>query len=395
MTSRGSAPGQPQVVFISSSPTHRGSPHQIMPAIWLAARGFELACLVPDEPGHRIYHTPLAQLSLDGVGALGLAGQARLSLRVLRYRHSAQRPKVFYVHGSPACPAAWLALVGVPRSRVIYHTQDFLEPGRHKHWEFFERRLARRARWVICNDPCRARFMASHYRLRQIPFTVRTALPRDWPVPGRDGSTRARLLQRVGRQDRPGTQLLFHAGPYSPVRCTKELFHAVASLPEDFVLVMTGGDPLRSDGIGGRTLADKLGIRDRVIFLPHLEFDELLRHGAACDVGILLYPNDGVGNFFQAPGRLTEYLRCGLPVVTSAFPSLELLTTRYGIGATCEPSSPQSIRAAVMAVAVQSEREQEARREHLIHLAKGELAFDADAHLIERLVTAAWSGDVQ
>jgi glycosyltransferase involved in cell wall biosynthesis len=382
----------PRVIGIFAGESRAtAAPHQLMPAIWLASRGVPIRCLIGGDGPKGVANTPLGSLELEPVGRLGAMGQLRICLRVLRRRIAGKGGEVFYVHGSPVCPGAWLGLAGVRRSRVIYHTQDFLEPGRHSQWEFFERRVARRASRVICNEPNRARFMASHYGLGEMPAVVPTALPRAWPVPDRDAEVRRAILRHIKCEERPSATLLFHAGPFSPVRCTVELFRAVATLPPNVALVMTGNTPGSEEYERGRAAAADAGIADRVVFLPRLGFDDLLRHGAACDVGILLYPNDGLGNFFQAPGRLSEYLRCGLPVVASAFPGLELLVAAYDIGATCEPSSPSSISSAVAQLAARPEERWEAERRRLIALALGDLAFDAGAHVLEDIVVSALS----
>jgi glycosyltransferase involved in cell wall biosynthesis len=90
-------------------------------------------------------------------------------------------------------------------------------------------------------------------------------------------------------------------------------------------------------------LACRLGVRDRVLMLPPLDYASLLTYTANADAGVLLYDNNDLGNYFTSPGRLTEYLACGLPVLASRFAGLESLVYRYGIGECVDASDPKSI----------------------------------------------------
>jgi glycosyltransferase involved in cell wall biosynthesis len=361
-----------------------------MAAIWLARQGYRVTFAGPGEAGAATLATPVADVAAEILtsrrGRLSAWWHVRLLLKILRHRLRGGRDAVFYVQGSGPCAAAYFALLGWPRRRLIYHTQDFLEPGRHRLWEFFERQVAQRAGRVICNEPNRARFLASHYRLAEMPAVVRTGLPRDWPAPERDAGLRRGLLARVGPVGGGEPRLIMAGGGYSPVRCTAELIEAVGRLAPRYVLVFTG---MAEGSPGHRAAVDaarQAGVAGRVLFLPHLAYDELLRHMAACDVGVLLYPNDGIGNFYQAPGRLTEYLKAGLPVVASNFPGLELLALKYGLGRVCDPQSPRAIAGAIDALGSRGEAELAAERRRLRDLAQTEFAYETQAWRIEQAI---------
>jgi glycosyltransferase involved in cell wall biosynthesis len=368
-------------------------PNPIMAGFWLNSRGHPLTYVGEGEKGEARLETPIGCLPVEliprGSSRLSrLTWHVRAAFKLLGLRVRLRGRVVFYLQRHESTLAACFALAFFPGRRIIYHTQDFLEPGRHRVWAFFEKHIARKAAHVISNEPNRARFMASHYRLKKFPVVVRTALPREWPVPDRDSQLRQELLAKVGLRDEGSVRLVMAGGGYSKVRCSRELIRAVGRLDTRYVLVFTGMKPGTA---AYQTTVDECrqaGIQDRVVILPFLEFGDLLRHISACDVGILLYPNDGVGNFYQAPGRLTEYMSCGLPVVSSNFPGLELLVRKYQLGQVCDPESPPDIAEAIDRIGSLKTETLEENRVRLRKLAKTEFAYETQSWQIEEILQA-------
>jgi glycosyltransferase involved in cell wall biosynthesis len=375
------------ILFVSANDAEEGAPHAAMAGIWLASRGWRVHLLTAGCANRLSINTPLARIPASGVPkhrGLGKIGwQFQMFWQILQVRLKGQTD-LYYIGGSPATPVALAALLFVSRRKIVYHTQDYLEPARFWFRAAIEKRFARRAGLVICNEPARARFMASHYSLSQVPMVVRTALPAAWPTPDRDPAIRKDLLAFLGLEDVSKWKLVLHQGAYSDVRCSDALLRALACLPHDYLVVFTGTPPNSREEQLGRSAAQNLGLHKRIIFVSRKPFNELLRITASCDVGVLLYPDDGVGNFFQAPGRLTEYIGCGIPVIASHFPALELAVLKYDLGKVCDPQDPSSIAEALQLLGARDKQRQESERVRLRNIAKGELSYDSMAEKIER-----------
>lgn len=393
----------PEILRLEASPANAGTrivyfcpvapsddPSVYLAGLWLTLRGYavtficrgtaaEHECAVAKIP---VIPIPAGSGCIDRV-----LWHVRAAGVLLRCRLQDRRA-IFYLQRSESSVAAFLALTLLPSRRLIYHTQDFLEPGRHPFWERFERRLARRAGLVVMNEPNRARFMASHYRLKRAPIVVRTALPAEWPMPAADPALRRKLLDAVPSAGAEAC-LIMHQGPLTSVRCSEAVLRALNRLPTNFALVCTGMDDGASRWQG---LMRELRVEQRVVCLPRLPFDQLLATTAACDVGLLLYPNDGIGNYYQGPGRLTQYLRCGVPVVTSRFPGLELLVAKYGIGVACEETDPDDIARSIRTLHDRPATVKRAERPHLEAIGRDELAYDRDAGRLEQAISELTGG---
>ncbi len=146
----------------------------------------------------------------------------------------------------------------------------------------------------------------------------------------------------MGADSSDDVLVMLHGG-WSRLRATAELLEAMALLPPRFRLVMTTDlSPLLA-----ATFA-RLGIERRVVCIGHQDYEQLFQYTCSSDIGVLLYKNNDLGNFFQAPGRLTEYLACGLPVLASHFTGLQLLSLKHGVGLCADPDSSEDIAARLL-----------------------------------------------
>jgi glycosyltransferase involved in cell wall biosynthesis len=289
------------------------------------------------------------------------------------------RPDCLYVQGAHQTPFVLWLLCLPARFEVVYHTQDYLDPGQNWFYETCERLFAKYADWVISNEANRARFMASSYRLERMPEVIRTAFPAWWQIPDRDETYRQALIQASGLGNVDCLKLIVAGGAYRVDRMSPQLLDALAILPKNYVVVFTACPP----GSTSRRLCEeharRLKLDKRVIFCETPDYKDMLRLISACDIGILLYPNYCIGHFYQSPGRLTEYLRCGLPIVASNFPGLELLVMKHNLGEVADPYSPASIAAAIRKLGDVPEPESAMRRQRLREVANADLAYETQA----------------
>lgn len=373
--------GMKGILYVGYAFDDRDAPHQAMASFWLARQNYSVDFFAWGSRGPPTWMRDYPQVRYRLFPRRGLFSAIRFAVGLFLYVLR-NRPNNIIVQGAQQTPLLlWLPWFK-KKACVTYYTQDFLGPGQHWLYEWSERFFSRRADHVIVNEVNRARFMASSYRLNRYPHVIRTALPSWWAIPARDESYRSNLLSRGGIASTRNPRLIVAGGKYALDRMSSQLIAAFARLPENFALVFTGMDADSSSRKACEVEMIKVGVHSRIIFLERLGHSELLRLYAAGDLGILLYPNSGLGHFYQAPGRLTEYLRCGLPVVTSNFPGLELLTLKYQLGEAVDPKSPSEIAEAIKRVAGVTDEGLKAIQSRLALLAKTELAYEAQAAVV-------------
>jgi glycosyltransferase involved in cell wall biosynthesis len=278
-----------------------------------------------------------------GRGANRLAAEFALARELFKARFGPDR--VIYLHSQGLGWRAALAFLGpLFGKRLVYHDPDYYDPITHPVRAALEGLLARRCDLVISHEFHRGYIMRAAYRLRCPVLVSPPHLSAGWPIPPRSDARRREI--DGGRDD--AFILRLHSGFHSR-RMVPELFEALSVLPDRFRLAMTGRPDGSADPAAGE-LVRKLGLAGRVVTLPRLDFGTMLEYTSSSDAGVLLYANNDLGNFFQAPGRLTEYLACGLPVVASRFTGIENLVLRYGIGRCAEPGDPARLADAILAL---------------------------------------------
>jgi glycosyltransferase involved in cell wall biosynthesis len=87
-----------------------------------------------------------------------------------------------------------------------------------------------------------------------------------------------------------------------------------------------------------------------LIVTEEVAHESLLSYVADADVGIIIYDDSVLNNYLCEPGKLSDYVLAGVPVVAPRFPTIAPIVERFGIGACFENGSPQAIAAAISQV---------------------------------------------
>jgi len=192
-------------------------------------------------------------------------------------------------------------------------------------WKWAESVAHRRTRLTIIQDPSRARVLQEVNRLSKMKVIyVSPSLRTTYHY-----EAKPRYLQDKFNLC-PDQIVLLSAGGVADYYRLHELAQAAYTWPEHWTLIIHGNfrdsDPYHLELLrlcdGDKVIASR-GI------LPQEEFDAMV---ASAHVGLAFYSNTGPNHFHIASGKVMQYLRCGLPVVTNDFPNLKEIVERYNCG---------------------------------------------------------------
>jgi hypothetical protein len=332
------------ITFIATFGVERAPHNEYIP--WaLEQAGWKVTVVAPNEASSLVRRMFGCRWSWRDLQFGGRTGRVRSELNLLREAVRARfgRSSVI-IASSQGLGWRGAALFLGPKlgKRLVYHSSDYYDPITHPVRAWLEGRLMRKCDLFVTNEFHRGYVYRAQHGLR-CPVLISPAnLPAAWPVPPRSEGVRREAEGGVAS----GAFVLRLNSTFSPLRMAPQVFEALSLLPSRFRLVMSG------EGRGwhpeAEALAHKLGIYGRILMLPPLDYADMLAYTSNADAGVLLYNNNDLGNYFQGPGRLTEYLACGLPVLASRFAGLEGLVYRYGIGECCDAGNPKAIAAGIV-----------------------------------------------
>jgi glycosyltransferase involved in cell wall biosynthesis len=94
-----------------------------------------------------------------------------------------------------------------------------------------------------------------------------------------------------------------------------------------------------------RSLAQQLGVTDRVRFAPPVDVDALVSSASESDIGLNPFPPVCHNTQFVLPNKFFEYMMAGLAMGSTDLPELRTLTDQLQLGVLFDRCSPESIAA--------------------------------------------------
>ena len=268
--------------------------------------------------------------------------------------------RAYHSHDIHVGPVSWLASK-VWRAKLVYDGHELWGEAYDPGWRswliakiggLIERLMVRSSDVVITTNPSRAEVLRQRYGredivvLGNVPPLQRDVVPLDPGYP-------------------PDKRVLLYQGWINPeARCFRETVQALTLVDDDveFVILGFGWDAAR-DRIRG--WAREAGVADRVHFLPPRPWDELVATAAKATVGLVPIRGGPLNHQLGDTNKLHEYLMGGLPVIASDLPEIRRIATmgEPHVGELFEPSSPESIAAALRRVLEDPERLAARRRQ--------------------------------
>ncbi len=245
---------------------------------------------------------------------------------------------IYHAHDLNTLPVAcWckkkLGGVVVYDSHELFTETSLLPAIERKIWRIVEKKLIKQCDSAITVCDSIAIELQQRYSLVERPTVLRNC-----PDKKTFGGVRTnRIRDKVGVPD--NEPIVLYQGGFSENRGLPELIRAFGKIDRG-VLVLMGWGLIEYDL---REQISKEGLDNKVVIIPPAHQADLLNWTCSADLGIIPYQAVGLNNYYSCPNKLFEYINAGLPVAASNFPELSRIITDWDIGATFDPSTPESM----------------------------------------------------
>jgi glycosyltransferase involved in cell wall biosynthesis len=254
------------------------------------------------------------------------------------------RPHIVMATHPSNLVVAWLAASRL-RARLVYYPFELYgeEYGDVRSlWKLAETLIMRsRIDALITQNEPRASIYLHERSSRVTPVVVHNYKP------ARTAPCGGQLREALGLP--AGVKIVLYEGSLMEGRCLDRLVRSAAYLPPATRLVFMG--KVRHWWVQNiEPLLAEEAIRQRVAVLPPVAHASVLDYIADADVGVIIYDDKVRNNYYCEPGKLSDYVFAGVPVVAPGFPTLSPVVHNYGIGCTFDRLEPVEIAQAIAAV---------------------------------------------
>jgi len=179
--------------------------------------------------------------------------------------------------------------------------------------------------------------------------------------------------------DAKGKKIILYQGA---VNIGRGLEWIIDSMPylDNFVFYIIGDGDILLDL---KKRVNQLNLKEKVIFTGRVPLEMLSTYTVCADIGVNLLENKGLNYYYSLPNRIFDYIRAGIPVLTSDFPEIRRIVARYGIGMLVDKYEPQFLADTIKKLSVQG------KNKDGFALANAELSWEKESETLLQVINKA------
>ncbi|PKP51539.1 MAG: glycosyltransferase [Bacteroidetes bacterium HGW-Bacteroidetes-1] len=159
-------------------------------------------------------------------------------------------------------------------------------------------------------------------------------------------------------------------------RGAEELVMAMKQLPELLLLIIGGGDVIKSL----HEMVEINGLQQQVTFLPRMPYAQMMQYTQNADLGLTLDKDTNLNYRLSLPNKIFDYIQAGIPVLASPLPEIKKIIDTYDLGTFVINHDPEMIASAIKQVFDDSDRLQQWQK-NTIKAAK-ELCWENEENIL-------------
>lgn len=243
---------------------------------------------------------------------------------------------LLYANDLDTLPANFL-VARLKKTPLIYDSHELFcdvpellkTPLKRKIWQSVESFMVPRLHYCVTVNDSIAGILSKKYR---VPFlSVRN-------IPDLPKSIQVKTKGELGLEEFPFVLILQGAG-LNMDRGVEELIQSMRFVENAVLLIIGYGDNWNQL----IRLSQALHLENKIRFIPKVPRNVLLQYTCMADLGLSIDKNTNPNYFNSLPNKVFDYIHCGVPILASRLPEIELVLTNYGVGAFIDNHQPEHI----------------------------------------------------
>lgn len=217
-----------------------------------------------------------------------------------------------------------------------YFTESVYKPVSKKIWTVIEKFIFPKLKNVITvNHSIKEKYEEQYHVpitvIRNVPYkllidddSIKVELPADKKI---------LVMQGIGLNENRGGE---------------EAVQMMQYLPDDFILYFIGRGTMLNKL---KQMVDDLHLQEKVTFIGVLPYDQMMQYTRKCFLGLILEKIEVTDeHMFALPNRLFDYMKAGIPVLSTKAVEIKKIIQQYNAGALLEDAHPQKIAEKIIEV---------------------------------------------
>ena len=153
-------------------------------------------------------------------------------------------------------------------------------------------------------------------------------------------------------------------------RGLEQLVIAMNYLDSDYFLLMVGDGPLKND-------LEYLSMNNKnIYFTGMVKYNELADYTSLADLGIILFENNSLNNYYASPNKMFEYIHGNIPILAPNYPFMRFIVNKYKIGFLIDNIDPVEISTTIKNIFIDKPKLEQMRLN--IQKAKNDLNWEIE-----------------
>lgn len=256
-----------------------------------------------------------------------------------------QNADIYHAHDCSTLLECYIAS-RIKRSKLVYDSHELYirnygnKSFGEKIYSLIEKRLIKKANKIITVNEFIARKLQDRYNLSTEIVVLMNAPVFEKNEKNYHNNNLPNDI--IATNKKAGKKIIIYQGVMQKGRGLSTLIQSMKYL-ENYFLLMVGDGQLR-DSLEYLVKEKRL---KNIYFTGMVNHSLLFEYTRMADLGVILFENNSLNNYYASPNKLFEYIHCNIPILAPNYPFIRSIIEKYKVGVLIDNIEPDQVASAI------------------------------------------------